>query len=263
MLPLLVGHRGWPAHYPENSLVGFKAAIKQGIPAIELDVQISRDAVPFVIHDKNLQRTSLNEGDIHQLNSEQLKQMSIDEPLRFNKRYAPEYLCSLETVIELIKQHSQLQLFIEIKKEVFKHFDYQNSWLILKPLLSKAAQQITLISYDEGFLDYVKTHSLIKIGWVLTHYDLNAQLIAKQINPNWLICNCQKIPEDNSPLWPGKWQWMLYDIVDAQTALHYVNRGVDAIETWDFKRLADDLLANKITQQNKETNCAQNLYPSH
>lgn len=237
MFPLLVGHRGWPEFYPENSLIGFNKAIAAGIPAIELDIQISADAIPFVIHDKDLQGTSQQQGDIALLTSKQLKKVSVHEPLRFQSHFYPEYLSPLSLVIELFEKHSQVQLFIEVKKEIFKRFDYERSFTILEPLISRAQQQITIISYDEQFLQYVQTKSEVKIGWVLTDYNHRSYKSAQLFKPHWLICNCEKVPSDNSPLWQGDWQWMLYDIVDTQLAKQYVARGVDAIETWDFKRL--------------------------
>ena len=43
MLPL-IAHRGYPAHYPENTLIGLEAAIKAGAERIEFDIQLSADS---------------------------------------------------------------------------------------------------------------------------------------------------------------------------------------------------------------------------
>ena len=40
--PIVVGHRGVPARHQENTLAGFKRAVQLGVPAIELDVQLTR-----------------------------------------------------------------------------------------------------------------------------------------------------------------------------------------------------------------------------
>ena len=61
--PLVVGHRGVPAAYQENTLAGFRHAVALGIPAVELDVRLTRDRVPVVVHDENLTRlTGMNEN---------------------------------------------------------------------------------------------------------------------------------------------------------------------------------------------------------
>jgi len=56
-LHLIGAHRGFRAHYPENTLAAFKASIGR-CHFIELDIQMSKDAVPVVIHDPLLTRTS-------------------------------------------------------------------------------------------------------------------------------------------------------------------------------------------------------------
>jgi len=56
--PLLLGHRGASADYPENTLAAFAAALDAGAGGVELDVRLSRDGVPVVIHDAGLARTT-------------------------------------------------------------------------------------------------------------------------------------------------------------------------------------------------------------
>lgn len=47
----LIGHRGAPREFPENSLPGFRRAFERGASAVELDVHASRDGVAVVHHD--------------------------------------------------------------------------------------------------------------------------------------------------------------------------------------------------------------------
>jgi glycerophosphoryl diester phosphodiesterase len=60
--PLLLGHRGDPANHVENSVVGFAAALRCGADGVELDVHLSADAEPVVIHDPTLERTTAGAG---------------------------------------------------------------------------------------------------------------------------------------------------------------------------------------------------------
>ncbi len=59
--PLVIGHRGMAARAPENSLGGFAACAALGLP-FELDVALSEDGVPVVIHDDTLDRTTTGSG---------------------------------------------------------------------------------------------------------------------------------------------------------------------------------------------------------
>src|SRR5438270_13634741 len=56
--PLVIGHRGYCAIAPENTLPSFKLALEAGADLIELDYQHSKDGVPIVIHDRLLDRTT-------------------------------------------------------------------------------------------------------------------------------------------------------------------------------------------------------------
>jgi glycerophosphoryl diester phosphodiesterase len=55
---LIIGHRGAAAHAPENTLPSFKLAQRAGADVLELDVRLSADGVPVVIHDPTLLRTT-------------------------------------------------------------------------------------------------------------------------------------------------------------------------------------------------------------
>lgn len=56
--PLVIGHRGYCAIAPENTLPSFQLALDAGADLVELDYQHSKDGVPVVIHDHILDRTT-------------------------------------------------------------------------------------------------------------------------------------------------------------------------------------------------------------
>lgn len=57
-LPMVVGHRGARACAPENSLIGIREAVRQGARLVELDVKLTRDGVPILMHDETLASTA-------------------------------------------------------------------------------------------------------------------------------------------------------------------------------------------------------------
>lgn len=56
--PLVIGHRGYCAIAPENTLPSFQRALGAGADLVEMDYQHSKDGVPVVIHDHILDRTT-------------------------------------------------------------------------------------------------------------------------------------------------------------------------------------------------------------
>ena len=55
-MTLAIAHRGDPVTAVENTMPAFEAALAAGADMIELDVRLSRDGVPIVIHDADLGR---------------------------------------------------------------------------------------------------------------------------------------------------------------------------------------------------------------
>src|SRR5689334_23672697 len=56
--PWVIAHRGDSSHVPENTLEAAQRAWDVGADAWELDVRLTRDGVPVVIHDATLVRTT-------------------------------------------------------------------------------------------------------------------------------------------------------------------------------------------------------------
>jgi glycerophosphoryl diester phosphodiesterase len=73
----LVGHRGDPRRHPENSISGFVAAIEAGADAVELDVRLTADGVPIVLHDADVGRTTGGRGLVHDLQLEEVRGLRL------------------------------------------------------------------------------------------------------------------------------------------------------------------------------------------
>src|SRR3954471_4040654 len=62
----------------ENALSTFKTAPKRGADVVELDVHVSKDGVPFVIHDGTLDRTTDCEGPVGDASAAKLDSCHVD-----------------------------------------------------------------------------------------------------------------------------------------------------------------------------------------
>src|SRR5262245_49041180 len=67
MPPILVAHRGASGLAPENTLPAFELAYSLGIRWMELDVRLTRDGFPVVIHDGTVDRTTGGSGPVAEL----------------------------------------------------------------------------------------------------------------------------------------------------------------------------------------------------
>ena len=111
-LPFWIGHRGAGKAAPENTRAAFQLGIQQGFRAFECDVQLSRDGVPFLLHDDLLDRTSNGHG----LACEQpwSTLALLDAGSWHSPAYAGEPLMSLAGLAELA-QRPHLQINLELK----------------------------------------------------------------------------------------------------------------------------------------------------
>jgi len=79
--PVVVGHRGVPRLHQENSLAGFRKAIELGIPAVELDVQLTADRQAVVLHDTHLGRLTGHDADVSALTWDQVSRLRLRRQL--------------------------------------------------------------------------------------------------------------------------------------------------------------------------------------
>jgi glycerophosphoryl diester phosphodiesterase len=64
LLPRIVAHRGASQSAPENTLAAFRRAWDAGVEGVELDVHLSSDGIPMVIHDDDTERTTGRRGKV-------------------------------------------------------------------------------------------------------------------------------------------------------------------------------------------------------
>jgi len=115
MKPLVLAHRGASASAPENTLAAFNLAFEMGADGLELDVTLSQDGVPIVIHDDTVDRTTNGKGAVKELTLEQIKQ--LDASYKFEK-YRGETIPTLAEVLRAFGQRGIVN--IELKSKTLK-----------------------------------------------------------------------------------------------------------------------------------------------
>jgi len=62
--PRIVAHRGGGALAPENTLGAIRKGASMGFKGVEFDVMLTADALPIIIHDETLERTTNGRGEV-------------------------------------------------------------------------------------------------------------------------------------------------------------------------------------------------------
>jgi glycerophosphoryl diester phosphodiesterase len=110
-VPLVIAHRGASAAAPENTIAAFERALTDGADAIQLDVHLSRDDHPVVIHDPTLERTTNGSGPVRGHTMRELKR--LDAGAWRGAAFAGQRLQTLQEVLERFR--GRTRFWIELK----------------------------------------------------------------------------------------------------------------------------------------------------
>jgi glycerophosphoryl diester phosphodiesterase len=108
----IVGHRGWSAVYPENTLLAARMAAQAGADGSEFDVYTSRDGIVVLMHDKSLQRTTNGTGEITSKTLAELRE--LDAGSWKDSKFAGEGVPTLDEALQTLKDSGCMPV-IEIK----------------------------------------------------------------------------------------------------------------------------------------------------
>jgi len=107
------GHPGYSLHYPENTLPAFAAAKAWGATTIEIDIVLTAEGEPIVLHDRTLDRTTDGHGFAAAFALEQIR--SLDAGARFNPRFAGTRIPTLSKVVNWAGRE-EMGIFLEIRE---------------------------------------------------------------------------------------------------------------------------------------------------
>ncbi len=109
----LVAHRGGAGLAPENTLAAFRKGLELGADFLELDVHLTQDGIPVVIHDPTIDRTTDGRGRVGSLTLEQMQ--AFNAAAKFQGGWSSkEAVPTLAQVLDLAKG-TTARLEIEIK----------------------------------------------------------------------------------------------------------------------------------------------------
>lgn len=227
---VLMAHRGYPKHYPENSLAGMRAALEAGALLVEFDVQLTADGVPVVIHDEGLARTAGSEGSVLDLLAAALPGIDVSEAARFGDRHAQTPLPTLGDMLALIDEYPQATAFVELKRASMRRFGRAAVVDAVMQRVGRHKRRVVL-SYDAGMAAMARAGGALRIGWVTASLDAAHERSARELMPEFLFCSAEILPPAGNPFWTGSWQWVVYDVNDPALARDLLARGADIIET--------------------------------
>ena len=112
--PLVIAHRGASDAAPENTRAAFLLAKDMGADYFELDVQLTKDGVLAVFHDRDVSRFCIKHVPVVHMTMSDMR--TIDVGSWFAPEFADERVISLEEALDLADQRTGV--YVEIKSAV-------------------------------------------------------------------------------------------------------------------------------------------------
>jgi glycerophosphoryl diester phosphodiesterase len=161
--PEIIGHRGYSARYPENTLPALEGALAAGCRSLEWDVHVSADGVPVLFHDDTLERTTDGAGLLHDQPLGRLRK--LDAGAWFDPRFQGTRIPTLEEALEALEGRVD-----RIYPEVKRAGGDQGLEAIVRLLRDSPLHSRTiLISMDLELLPRVRRRDPeLTLGWVVS-----------------------------------------------------------------------------------------------
>jgi glycerophosphoryl diester phosphodiesterase len=146
---MAIAHRGASAYAPENTIAAFEEALRLHARAVEMDVRLSRDGVPVILHDATVERTTDGRGPVDQLTVDELQ--SLDAGSWKDPQFAGVRIPTLDEALAVLA--GKARPILELKADL----DPQ----LLEDILRRYRLERTalIISFAEPRLVAVRKHS--------------------------------------------------------------------------------------------------------
>lgn len=154
--PQIIAHRGASHEAPENTLAAIERAIALKVDSVEIDIRLSKDGIPVVLHDPSAARLTgvKNAPPIHLLTLAEIQQ--IDVGRSFSNSFTGEKIPSLREVLEL--NWNQTELMIEIKEGKQHHKVIVQALFDVLAQIKKPSPQLLIGSFSSEILKEVSSY---------------------------------------------------------------------------------------------------------
>ncbi|MEM7249836.1 MAG: glycerophosphodiester phosphodiesterase family protein [Pseudomonadota bacterium] len=234
----VIAHRGYAAQYPENTMVALQSAFRCGAHRIEFDLQLTADKVPVLLHDVSLERTGADPRSIFELTSAQATTTAVGHASKLGDGFASECIPTLRAAVDWIRSEPAVVPYVEIKRESADQFGVDTVVDAVARELHPIRERAVVISFDPRCLSAARDAGHSRLGFCARALDRRNESVARGLSPEVILLDHRSFPDDGtSQLWPGEWQWAVYEIVEPEQAHRLRERGIDFIETMAVETL--------------------------
>ncbi|MFC4323764.1 glycerophosphodiester phosphodiesterase [Litchfieldia salsa] len=150
-----IAHRGWSGRAPENTVAAIQLALNNpSIYGIEIDVHLSKDGVPIVMHDHTVDRTTNGSGRIIDMTVAELG--SLDSGSWFGPEFSGEKIPLLEEVLHMTNGRKKLLIELKQAGALYTGLEQKVADMVSKFQLE---DEVLIISFDHESLRKIKEYN--------------------------------------------------------------------------------------------------------
>lgn len=230
MKQLIYAHRGASFDFPENTMIAFENAIKQGADGIELDVHFTKDKKLVICHDDDIGRTANGAGSIEGMTYKEL--LGYDFGVRKDAKFTGTKIPTLEEVLKLIRD-SGILLNIELKNRAERSDGLERATVDMVNDFG-LNDKIIYSSFDHSMVYRLKEYEPgAKIGALYSHtpfraYEYMKDLGVDAIHPKY---TCTFTQDMCSLALANDWQVNVWTVDTLSDAKPLVEAGVTSLIT--------------------------------
>lgn len=167
---MLIAHRGESYDAPENTLAAFRLAWERKVPAIELDVHLSRDGELLVLHDPDTKRIAPTTYVVRETEASILRQLDVGSWK--DPRWRDERIPTLAEALATVPDWGTCVIEIKVGREavppLVKTIRASGKRAAQLPIISFKAETIaevkrSLPQHDAYFLSSFKQDKVTKV----------------------------------------------------------------------------------------------------
>ncbi|WP_438856266.1 glycerophosphodiester phosphodiesterase [Agromyces sp. M3QZ16-3] len=110
----IIGHRGDRSQAPENTMPALELAMDE-LAYVETDVRLTRDGVPVLFHDTDLERIAGRDARVEDLDLDRLER--IDAGAWYSVEWAGERIPTLEGFLVALAEREDARALVELKAD--------------------------------------------------------------------------------------------------------------------------------------------------
>jgi glycerophosphoryl diester phosphodiesterase len=236
--PHLIAHRGWALRYPENTRSALAAAVAAGARFLETDVQLSRDGVPYLFHDRTLERLCGVAGALHERTSAEVDALRASATRSFGRRFSDEPVARLAVVAELLRDHPQVSCFVELKRVALERHGHDRVLDAVLPVVEPLGERCALISFDLPVLAAARRRTRLPLGPVIEQWSELAGAELRALAPEYVFADLDGLPHAG-PLRLPHGRLAVYEVARPELALELAARGASFVETFAIGEMLD------------------------